>query len=358
LTSGTETLQVPYWIRIVDVPIPLGDILLVDDDRDSEEWVAPTPFDCSANYVSTLSDLGRSFTYWDTLETGTPAKADMERASAVIWFTCRDFRSNENFLTPIEGTEATELQSYLEDGGRLFITGQEIAHGSAPSIVAGLGARFCHDSVFGLDPVPTPGVGGAYNAVAEPIAGGVEFDITRSGGGDGTGFPFFIDEIELWGDNAMPILYALPPNNAICQGVVGVKNASEPTLEADQEYPEYPGRSVYLSFDFDDINNNTGYHTREELMANILDWLQDNVSVIVRCTAYGRTMDCDADLLSSVGAAPAKFRWDLGDGTTLSTGSSSSVVHVYRSSGTFTIRVEATDSWGHKALDDILVTLP
>jgi hypothetical protein len=270
----------------------------------------------------------------------------------VIWFTCRDFRNNLNFLAPLEGTEATELQNYLEAGGRLFITGQEIAHGSAPSVVAGLGARLCYDSVFGIDAIPAPSVGGMYNASAEPVAGGMKFDIGF--GGDGTGFPFTIDELELSGGDAESILFALPPNNALCQGIVGVKNASEPVLESAQAYP---GRSVYLSFDFDDINNNTGFDTREELMQNILDWLTDEVSVVARCAVDGRTVDCVATVSSSVGATPAKFRWDLGDGTTLSTGASASVVHRYSAPGTFTIRVEVTDSWGHKALDDAIITI-
>jgi len=349
LTSGTETLHVPYWIKTVNVPIPENDILLVDDDRNSEEWLPL--FDCSAHYTGILRGLGYHFTYWDTLVNGTPTQADMERASAVIWFTCRDFRSNLNFLAPIEGTEATELLNYLHGGGRLFITGQEIAHGSASSIVACLGARLCNDKVW-VNAIPVPGVGGARSISAEPIAGGMEFDIHR--GGDGSGFPFSVDELDLVGDDAEPILFALRPDNAGCQGVVGVKSASEPTLEAPQEYP---GRSVYLSFDFDDINNNTGFDAREDLMQNILDWLADEVSVVARCAVDGRTVDCIATIGSSVGAMPPKFRWDLGDGTTLSTGASSSVVHRYNTPGTFTIRVEVTDSWGHKALDDAVVTV-
>ena len=350
LTSGTGTLHVPYWIRIVNVPIPLDDILLVDDDRDSEEYSAPPPFDCSANYISTLNNLGRRFTRWDTLLNGTPTQADMERASAVIWFTCRYSRNNLNFLAPIEGTEATELLNYLEAGGRLFITGQEIAHGSAPSFVAGLGAGFCSDSIFNIYAPPRPSVGGARNASSEPIAGGMEFDITP--GGDGTGFPIFIDEIEVLGESTLPILFALSPNYALCQGVVGVTDASEPTLEAPQEYL---GRSVYLSFDFDDVNNNTGFSTRETLLRNILNWLTDEVSVVARCAVDGRTVDCAAAISSS--GTPATFRWDLGDGTILSTRSSPSVVHRYSAPGTFTIRVEATDSLGHKALDDAVVTI-
>jgi len=151
-------------------------------------------------------------------------------------------------------------------------------------------------------------------------------------------------------------LFALPSDQEIvCQGIVGVKSASEPTLEAPQEYL---GRSVYLSFDFDDINNNTGFNTREELMQNILDWLADEVSVVARCAVDGRTVDCVATLSSSVGALPTEFRWDLGDGTILSTGAYPSIVHNYSASGTFTIRVEATDNWGHKALDDITVAVP
>lgn len=353
LASGTQRLYVPYWIKIVNVPIPLGDILLLDDDRDSEEWSAP-PFDGSANYISALNNLGKSYTYWDTLVNGTPTKADMDRATAVIWFTCRDFSSDLNFLTTIEGTEATELLDYLEDGGRLFITGQEIAHGSAHSVVAGLGVHCCQDSVFPEWAPPTPSVRGAFSPSAEPIAGGKEFDIAP--GGDGTGLAITVDEVELSGNNVSPILFALPSDQEIvCQGIVGVKSASEPTLEAPQEYL---GRSVYLSFDFDDINNNTGFNTREELMQNILDWLADEISVVARCAVDGRTVDCVATLSSSIGAVPTEFRWDLGDGTILSTGAHPSIVHNYSASGTYAIRVEATDNWGHKALDDITVAVP
>jgi len=357
LTSGTQTIHVPYWIRVVNAPIPPGNILLVDDDRDSEDWTTPEPFDCSDRYTDTLNSLGYSYIRWDTLENGTPTQEDMERASAVIWFTCRDFRNNRDFLAPIEGTESTELLNYLEAGGRLFITGQEIAHGSAPSTVAGLGARLCCDSVFEGSSLPALMVGGAQNSIVEPIAGGMEFDITRyenDSDGDGTGFPFFVDELGALGAHAEPILFAYA-SNPRCQGIVGVKNASEPTLEAPQDYL---GRSVYLSFDFDDINNNTGYKRREELMGNILKWLVDEVSVVARCAVDRRTVDCVAALNSSVGATPVKFRWDLGDGTIFSTASSSSVVHNYGAPGTFTIRVEATDRWGHRALDDVTITVP
>jgi minor extracellular serine protease Vpr len=353
LTGGTQTLHVPYWIRIVNVPIPLGDVLLVDDDRDSEEWSAPPPFDCSANFISALTNLGESYTYWDTLVNGTPTKADMDRASMVIWFTCRDFSSDLNFLTTIEGTEATEMLNYLEDGGRLLLTGQDIACGSASSVIGGLGASYCQESVFQTDTPPAPSISGMFSPSAEPIAGGMQFDITV--GGDGTGLPFHIDELELSGDNAEPFLFALAPSTALCQGIVGVKNSSEPILETPQAFL---GRSVYLSFDFDDINNDTGFNTREELMQNILDWLEDDVSVVARCAVDGQTVDCVATPSSSVGATPVEFRWDLGDGTILTTGSSPSVVHNYSAPGTFIIQVEATDSWGHKALDDITVMVP
>ena len=360
LTSGAITLRVPYWIKIVNVPIPPGTILLVDDDRNSEDGTGSSSADCSARYISALNTLGYRFTYWNTRENdtstqadnGTPTQADMERASAVVWFTCRDLHTSLNFMSPIEGTEATELQNYLEVGGRLFITGQDIAYGSAPSFIAGLGARFCHDPLFDIDTIPTPSIRGTGNALVEPIAGEVQFDIAC--GGDGAGCALYVDEIEPLGNDAVPILFALPPNDALCQGIVGVKNSSEPTLEAPQEYL---GRSAYLSFGFEDINNDPDLNGREELMKNILDWLQDDVSVVVRCAVDGRTVDCIATLTSSAGPAPARFRWDLGDGTTLSTGPSASIVHRYGSPGTFTIRVEATDSWGHKALDDARVTV-
>jgi len=47
-----------------------------------------------------------------------------------------------------------------------------------------------------------------------------------------------------------------------------------------------------------------------------------------------------------------QYRWDFGDGSRIVTGSGSQAGHVYDQYGIYHVRVEVTDSYGHRAVSD------
>jgi PKD repeat protein len=53
---------------------------------------------------------------------------------------------------------------------------------------------------------------------------------------------------------------------------------------------------------------------------------------------------------SSVGAAITKYRWDFDDGSSYVTTTGPTVTHKFSRSGTFDVRIEATDSVGHTSV--------
>jgi hypothetical protein len=93
------------------LPVGYVPILLVDDDRTRtfEMW-----------YTDSLQRLGMSYTRWDAGILGSPSAAEMSEYRAVIWFTGNDRR---NTLTP---SDQAELAAYLDAGGNLFISGEDI----------------------------------------------------------------------------------------------------------------------------------------------------------------------------------------------------------------------------------------
>jgi hypothetical protein len=85
-----------------------------------------------------------------------------------------------------------------------------------------------------------------------------------------------------------------------------------------------------------------------------LDWLLDAVSVDLSSSTghEKKRVTFTASPHSSVGAAFTKFRWDFDDGSHIVTTTTPTVTHTYRKSDRFDVRVEATDSLGHRAIGD------
>ena len=63
-----------------------------------------------------------------------------------------------------------------------------------------------------------------------------------------------------------------------------------------------------------------------------------------------KTLTLTASTASSVGASFSTFRWDFGDGTPVVTSGGPTVEHTFRRTGTYTVRVEVTDSLGHRTI--------
>ncbi|MGB1249692.1 MAG: S8 family serine peptidase [Candidatus Promineifilaceae bacterium] len=93
-----------------------GNILFVDDDR----W-----FNYEDRYQNELDRLGISYDYWNVgweLDDGRGSISAeyLNQYDIVIWYTGADW------FQPLTPDEAENLHNYLNQGGRLFLTGQSI----------------------------------------------------------------------------------------------------------------------------------------------------------------------------------------------------------------------------------------
>lgn len=124
--------QTPYFFRVVTTDeqgnqavsslqvfatLSVPQILLVDDDGGD---VLELPFMDALNANSLAYDV------WDAAALGaTPDAADLAAYGMVIWNTGYDFVSIDAGITP---TEESAISAYLDGGGRLFLSGEDVLY--------------------------------------------------------------------------------------------------------------------------------------------------------------------------------------------------------------------------------------
>ena len=114
-----QALHVPVWLGVR--PAPTTDVLLVDDDGSGFEVGLA---DYSATYQAALDGLGVSYDYIDVTQEFFPAALDLYDYRAVVIFT----GDNDSFDTSGFFPEDQDaLAQWLDSGGRLWMTGQNIA---------------------------------------------------------------------------------------------------------------------------------------------------------------------------------------------------------------------------------------
>ncbi len=145
-------------------------ILIIDDDGGS-------PYE--TYYTDSLQALGYSFDYYQITSNGDGPAADrLKQYSLVIWFTGDEYK---NTLTL---TDQDNLRSYLNAGGTLFITGQEIGFdvGQSDFYQTYLHALYVSDSANGKF------------LTGSNIFGGLSVDLSLMSG-DGAGNQVFVDAV-------------------------------------------------------------------------------------------------------------------------------------------------------------------
>jgi len=307
-------------------PVVYADILLVDDDGGQayEVW-----------YVQALNTYGAPY---DVIEVADGENGpDAERlghAKVVIWLTGEESEST------LRSADRAALSSFLDGGGALFLTGQDIgrdltSEGSVTSAFMRdyLKADFVADNANIYDLI----------AVAnEEISEGINISIEGGTGAPNQNYP---SEIQ-------------PRPGA---SVVFFYNA---TAEAAVKFGGATFRTVYFAFGFEGIADRGD---RNRVMGNVIDWLLSNqttgdnqppvvnagndVVTMVGEVAIFRGHATDPDGLVSL------FEWDFdGDGTYDWSNRSTGVAQwTFDTAGNYTAKFRATDNIGDFATAEVSV---
>jgi hypothetical protein len=197
--------------------------LLVDDD---------TGDDYETYYANALAAAGQEYDLWTVTTQGSPTAADLAGYGRVVWLTGDDYQ------TTLTASDQAALASYLDGGGRLFVSGQDIGYdiGSSPFYANYLHAQYVADdtndtSLTGLD----------FLAGADVVIAG----------GDGANNQDFPSQINPAGGSVAVYDYS----SGIYGGVA---------------YQDATYGVVYFAFGFEGINNAAD---RTEVMSRTLAWL-------------------------------------------------------------------------------------
>ncbi len=239
--SGTATLTVrphcedePEASMTLSVLTYGADVLVVDADGgdDFETYV-----------TDSLTAAGYSYATW-TAERGLE-EVDLSRFSAVVW--------NAGWYFPhFLDEEKALVADFLDGGGRLFISGQDIGWDLADASSPWIDADFFETNLHATYESDDTNIVVDLTGVADdPIGDGLAFDISGGTGADNQEFPSWIEPI---GDDA--------------ERIVEYSDGSGAAIRA--EHGDQGGRVVYLAFGFEAIADDA---TRDLLLARSLEWL-------------------------------------------------------------------------------------
>ncbi len=113
LPFSIEVFSANGYTKVFRFEISIGArILLVDDDDGS--------VNVEQYYTSAMRTLGASYDIWNHTVKGTPSLAILQKYSAIFW-------SCEWAFPSLDSSDRSVLASYLSGGGKLFLSGQDIA---------------------------------------------------------------------------------------------------------------------------------------------------------------------------------------------------------------------------------------
>jgi hypothetical protein len=228
--------------------VKTADILFVPDlGGHDASWLRPY-------YMDALAALRYGCDTWDTQLRCAPASTILARYAdgAVIWVVPEDW----SYLTLGWYDSVSQLQAYLDAGGRLFITGQEIAEILAWRGGAGFLKNYLHATYVQADTALYALAG----AAGDPIGDGLALNIS---GGDGANNQYAPDEVDALAPAEVIFSYHAGAGAAPA-GCIGTCTAG---LRVDAD----AYKVVFFAFGFEAISRAAD---REAVMGRVLDWLE------------------------------------------------------------------------------------
>jgi PKD repeat protein len=315
-----------------------ADILFVPDrGGSSTDWF-------QSYYTSALDSLGYGYDVWDTRLREAPDSAtlDLYTDGVVIW------------AAPISGyfddwNVRFDIEAYLDAGGRLFISGQDVAWylNGTTLLQDYLHATYVQDDADSY----------ALNGTAgDPIGDGLALGIS---GGDGANNQNNPDEIDPISPAVTVLTYDTSATAALVEPVKPMRPGQQ-QQEGERE-PSPAGvissgtaglrvdtgtfKVVYFSFGFEGINSASG---RAMVMGRVLASLLPPVASFTssspdwlgQVTVFTNTI---------TGQELITYTWGFGDGITSTL---ESPTHTYADPGFYTVVLTATNAAGSDVVSD------
>jgi subtilisin family serine protease len=350
--GGKQQLHLPIWLRVIPNPQVKKQVLLVDDDGSS----AGTGLaDYSAVYKGILDRLGVTFDSVDAITDGLPAYNTLFGYRSVVVFT----GDNASFDTSgFALADHDRLAQWLDSGGTMLAVGQNFAEAEDDNNTAStrLGRARLYNGYLGVaqeqaalfngaPPVPTAAGEGPFAGQTVNLTGLENSVEATSPLGDTDTFHAMATMTRFF----RPLSSTAQPGWGVSFG-----RASEPSLEESRLQFRY--RSALLGFGLEGVD---GTANQDAIARKLVDWLLDQPAVTVTSTVRGvKALTLTANATSTAGASFSTFRWDFGDGSAVTTTGNPTAEHIFRKSGSFLVRVEATDSLGHRTLGTQRVSVP
>ncbi|HEX6790536.1 MAG TPA: S8 family serine peptidase [Candidatus Krumholzibacteria bacterium] len=247
LTTRTGIVVTQSATTTVNVALDPAEVLVVDDD-------AGDTFE--TYYQQAIAAAGRSY----LTVSSSPSAADMALFEAVVWLTGNDYQ------TTLTAADEAALTTYLNGGGRLFMSGQDIGYdiGTDAFFANYLHADYVQDDVA---------LGAVDGNPASAVGTGLSFDIK---GGTGANNQAYADELDPLGGAITAFSYdpsvagaTFSTNTAVHANSVG-SNGITSSGTAGLSY-EGTYRLVYFGFGFEAVATESD---RTAVMDRVLDWLQ------------------------------------------------------------------------------------
>ncbi len=225
-------------------------------------------------YAHALAALGYRYDTWDVWLRGDPGSAvlDRYRTGAVVWAAPYWGR-----VTDSGSDSIGQLKAYLDGGGRLFITGQNIAQSLSQWSGGGFLADYLHATLQQED----TGLYAVTGVPGDPIGDGLALNLS---GGDGANDQYSKDEIDPVAPAQVVFTYRV---GTVLAEPLAPAQTPPPPGDASDAAPAAPAgiigsgtaglrvdtgvyKVVYFAFGFEAISRAAD---RAAVMGRVLDWL-------------------------------------------------------------------------------------
>ena len=221
---------------------PPPPVLLVDDDNGSSY---------EGYFTAALDALAKDYDIWNVESQGSPSASVLQQYTVVLWFT------GDDCVATLTSTDQSNLATYLDGGGCLFVTGQDIGRsvGASPFYSDYVHAAYVQDDAD---------LSGLNGVSGDPISDGLNITISGGDGANNQSQPSEIDPIT----PAVSIFtYNISDTMASREGAELQGVASSGTGAIRMDGGTY--KVVYFAFGFEAINSAAD---RQLVMERVLDW--------------------------------------------------------------------------------------